>query len=141
MAAISMTAELEASSDEVWAKLSDTGITGQWLATHVGYPEGAPEYAEGNSFTEKVTIMGMPGEVAWKVVKLIPGSAVELEGTGPMGTTLKAAYSVEPNGDSTKVTFETEFGGEALAAMAQPLENASKQALEKSIEQFKALVG
>ena len=140
MTAISISAELEASPEEVWAKLSDSGITGQWLATHVGYPEGAPEYAEGTSFTEKVTIMGMPGEVAWKVVKLVPGSSLELEGTGPMGTTLKASYKVEGNGESTNVTFETEFEGAALAAMAQPLENASKQALQKSIDQFKALV-
>ena len=140
MAEISMSAEIEASPDEVWAKLSDSALTDQWLATHVAYPAGAPEYAEGATFQEKVTIMGMPGEVAWKVVKLVPGSELELEGAGPMGVTLKAAYKVEPNGDSTKITFDTAFEGAALAAMAQPLENASKQALEKSLDKFKTLL-
>lgn len=140
MAAISMTEEVNAPADQVWAKLSDTSSTGEWLATHVDYPAGPPQYTEGETFKEKVTIMGMPGEVEWKVVSVEPGSAIALEGIGPMGTTLKASYKVEANGDSTNVTFETEFEGAALAAMAQPLENASKQALQKSLDQFKALV-
>jgi hypothetical protein len=53
---------------------------------------------------------------------------------------MRAAYRVEQNGDASTVTFESEFSGAALAAMAQPLENASNQALEKSLEQLKAQV-
>ena len=140
MAEISMSAEVGASPDEVWAKLSDPSSTGEWLATHVDYPDGPPEYAEGAEFKEKVTIMGMPGEVVWKIVELVPGSSLKMEGAGPMGVVLKASYAVEGDGDTSQVTFNTEFEGAALAAMAAPLENASKQALQKSIDQFKTLV-
>lgn len=140
MAAITKQADVDASPEDVWAKLTDTDTHGEWLATHVDYPEGAPAYEVGNSFKEKVTIMGMPGEVTWTVKSLEPGKSVELEGVGPMGTTLKASYSVEGNGAGSSVTFATEFGGAALAAMAQPLENAGKQALEKSMTQFQALI-
>ena len=137
MATIIKQTRVDAPADQVWAKLSDTSTHGEWLATHVEYPNGAPELAEGATYKEKVTIMGMPGEVDWTVTKFDPGSAVEMEGAGPMATTLRAAYRVEPDGDGTTVTFESEFGGAALAAMAQPLEAASNQALERSLDQLK----
>ena len=140
MATIIKQTQIDAPAEAVWAKLADTSSYGEWLATHVDYPNGAPELAEGASFKEKVTIMGMPGEVDWTVTKFEPGAAVEMEGTGPMGTNLRAAYRVEPAGDATTVTFESGFEGAALAAMAQPLESASNQALEKSLEQLKAAV-
>ena len=138
MATIIKQTEVDAPADAVWAKLADTSTYGEWLSTHVDYPAGPPELAEGATFKEKVTIMGMPGEVDWTVTKFEPGAAVEMEGAGPMATTLRAAYRVEPSGDGTTVTLESEFGGAALAAMAQPLESASNAALEKSLEQLKA---
>ncbi|HEX2129849.1 MAG TPA: SRPBCC family protein [Solirubrobacterales bacterium] len=138
MATVSKQTEIDAPPDAVWAKLTDTSSYGEWLSTHVGYPDGPPELAEGATFKEKVTVMGMPGEVDWTVTKFEPGSSVEMEGAGPMGTKLNAAYRVEPNGDGTTVTFESGFEGAALAAMAQPLESASNAALEKSLEQLKA---
>ncbi len=138
MATITKQTQVDASPDTVWAKLSDTSTYGEWLSTHVEYPDGPPELSEGATFKEKVTIMGMPGEVDWTVTKYEPGAAVEMEGAGPMGTKLNAAYRVEPNGDGTTITVESGFEGAALAAMAQPLEAASNSALEKSLEQLKA---
>ena len=140
MAAITKEADLPVSAEDVWAKLTDAASHGEWLVTHVDYPDGVPELAEGATYREKVTIMGMPGEVQWTVVRLVEGSEMQLEGKGPMETVLKAAYRVVGDGSGCKVTFETEFGGAALAAMAGPLENASAQALERSIAQFQALV-
>src|SRR5690606_32506809 len=97
MASTSKQTKVDASPDAVWAKLTDASSYGDGLATHVGYPDGPPELAEGAQFKEKVTIMGMPGEVDWTVTKLEEGSAVEMEGAGPMGTKLHAAYRIEPD--------------------------------------------
>ena len=138
MATIIKQTQVDAPADAVWAKLADTSTYGEWLSTHVEYPEGPPDLAEGATFKEKVTIMGMPGEVDWTVTKFEPGAAVEMEGAGPMGTKLNAAYRVEADGDGSTVTFESGFEGAALAAMAQPLEAASNTALEKSLDQLKA---
>ena len=135
-----VSAEVDAPAHAVWEKLTDTGSYGEWLVTHVEYPDGPPELAVGATFREKVTVMGMPGEVQWTVTGFAPGESVEMEGQGPMGTTMRAAYRVEGNGDGSRVTFESEFAGAALAAMAQPLETASSQALERSLEQLKAQV-
>jgi carbon monoxide dehydrogenase subunit G len=140
VATITKQTEVAASTDAVWAKLTDTSSYGDWLVTHVGYPDGPPELAEGANFKEKVTVMGMPGEVEWTVTRYEPGSTVEMDGKGPMGTQMRAAYRVEESGAGSKVTFESEFSGAALAAMAQPLETASSKALEQSLEQLKAQV-
>ena len=34
---------------------------------HAGFPDGPPQLAEGVTFRERVTIMGMPGEATWRV--------------------------------------------------------------------------
>lgn len=140
MATITKTAEVSAAPDAVWGKLTDTESFPDWQTTHVSYPEGLPQLSEGSTFKEKVTIMGMPGEVNWTVTKVEEGSALELEGKGPMGTHLSSSYRVAGNGDGSTLTFESEFGGAALAAMAGPLEKASDEALSKSIAKFSELV-
>jgi uncharacterized protein YndB with AHSA1/START domain len=134
MATITKEAELPASVEEVWAKLTDLDGYSDWLSIHTGYPDGAPSSLEpGTSFREAVTVMGMPGEVTWTVKEVEPNQSLELEGVGPMGVKLRNAYRLEPSGDGTALTCESEFGGEALAAMEGPLSNASDQALTESL--------
>ena len=142
MATITKEAELDASVDDVWAKLTDLESYGDWLSIHTGYPDGAPdELSEGTSFKEAVTMMGMPGEVTWTVKSIEPNAALELEGAGPMGVKLRNAYRLEANGDGTKLVCESEFGGEALAAMEGPLSNAADQALTQSLANLKEQLG
>ena len=103
MATITKTAEVTAGPDAVWGKLTDTESFPDWQTTHVSYPEGPPELSEGSTFKEKVTIMGMPGEVNWTVTKVEEGSALEFEGKGPMGTHLRSSYRVESAGNGQLV--------------------------------------
>ena len=141
MAAISSSIDVDASQEDTWAKISDLGASGDWMTIHVDYPEGTPELAEGNSFKEKVTMMGMPGEVTWTVKSVDEPNSFEMDGAGPMGTELKAAFRLAPSGDGTTVTMESEFAGAALAAMEGPLESASKQAAEASLAKLKEQLG
>jgi carbon monoxide dehydrogenase subunit G len=139
MASVSKTAEVAASRQDVWAKLTDLDSAGEWLATHVDYPEGTPdELVADASYKEKVTIMGMPGEVTWTVISIEAESHLEMKGQGPMGTELMAKYSLAENGDGTTITFESGFEGAALAAMEAPLLNASEKALGESLEKLSA---
>lgn len=142
MATITKEAELSASVEDVWAKLTDLESYSDWLSIHTGYPDGVPsELTPGTSFKEAVTVMGMPGEVTWTVKANEPNSFLELAGAGPMGVKLRNSYRLEANGDGTKLTCESEFGGEALAAMEGPLSAASEQALTQSLENLKAQLG
>lgn len=139
MAAVKTEVTLPTGLNEAWARVSDIANSGDWNTVHVDYPEGAPELAEGATFKEKVTMMGMPGEVEWTITKLSPPVSLEIEGAGPMGTTLRAALSLADDGESTKMTYETEVEGAALAAMAGPLEAASRKAAEDSLAKLKSL--
>jgi len=137
MAVITKEAELKASPEQVWAKLTDLDSYGDWLSIHTGFPDGAPqELTEGSTFRQGIQIMGMPGEASWTVKEIEPNSSLVLEGMGPMGVTLRNAYKLEAAGDGTKITCETEFGGAAVAAMEAPLATASEQALSQSLEKF-----
>ncbi len=141
MPTITKTAELAAAPDRVWATLTDFAAYGDWNVVHVGFPDGAPEaVAEAATFKEKVKIMGMPGEVTWTVAAAEEPSKLELAGAGPMGTTMRTLYRLEPNGDGTLLTYESEFGGAALAAMAGPLTKESDKAASESIEKLTGLL-
>ena len=109
MATITKTAEVSAASDTVWDKLTETESYPDWQTTHVSYPEGPPEISEGSTFKEKVTIMGMPGEVNWTVTKVDPGSGFELEGKGPMGTHLRSSYWIEREPDHGSSSMRNQF--------------------------------
>ena len=139
MATITKEVELPAPVDEVWAKLADLESYSDWLSIHTGYPDGVPsDLTPGTTFKEAITVMGMPGEVTWTVKANEPNSVLEFEGAGPMGVKLRNAYRLEPSGDGTKLVCESEFGGEALAAMEGPLSNASEQALTASLTGLQA---
>ncbi len=142
MAVVTESIEVNSDAQTAWSKITDLDSTGEWMTVHVDYPEGAPEeLSEGTSYKEKVTIMGMPGEVSWTVTAVEEPRKLELSGVGPMGTTLRALFEIAGNGSgATTITYETEFGGPALAAMEGPLTAASRKAADESLGKLKALL-
>ena len=89
MATIVKSTEIPAPPEEVWAVISDPSRSEEWQTIHAGYPDGAPGTLGADSeFRQKVKIMGMPGEVKWKVTEADEPNRLALEGEGPMGTTL-----------------------------------------------------
>jgi uncharacterized protein YndB with AHSA1/START domain len=141
LATVIKSAEIPAPQEEVWATLMDFDRAGEWMTIHAGFPDGAPQdVSPDTSFRQKVKIMGMPGEVKWTVKEVDAPNRLEMDGEGPMGTKLRAVYLLESNGNgSTKFTYESEFGGAALAAMAGPLEKESNKAGEESLDNFRGL--
>lgn len=141
MAVLENSIQIEAEQDKVWAAIADLDVYGRWMTLHVDFPEGTPdEMKQGESFKEKVRIMGMPGDVTWTVAEFEVGSRIELAGAGPMGTTLTAAFRVEANGGGTTVSYSSEFGGAALAPLAATLEKEATKAGQESLEKLRELV-
>ena len=141
MSVLENSIEIPAEQEKVWAAIADLDVYGQWMTLHVAFPEGTPdEMREGASFKEKVKIMGMPGDVTWTVAKYEEGRRIELSGEGPMGTTLSAAFAVDPDGDGTRVSYASEFGGAALAPLAATLEKEASKAGQESLEKLRELV-
>ena len=73
----------------------------------------------------------MPGEVAWTVAAYDEADKLELQGKGPMGTSMRTLYDLEEADGGTRIAYEAEFGGAALAAMAGPLEKESAQGRQR----------
>jgi len=141
LATVIKSTEIPAPQKTVWEAVTDWKRSEEWMTIHAGFPDGPPEGTEpGTSFRQKVKIMGMPGEMKWTVKQADPPNRLEMTGEGPMGTTARAVYTLESNGETTKLTYETEYGGAVLAPMAGPLEKESNKAGEESLEKLKGLL-
>jgi uncharacterized protein YndB with AHSA1/START domain len=134
MAVLESSIEIAAPPEKVWVAIADLNTYAQWMTLHVDFPDGVPEdVREGVSYREKVKVMGMPGEVTWTVADYQDSSRIELTGEGPMGTKLRAAFGLEPAGEGTKVSYESEFGGAALAPLQATVEKEAQKAGEESL--------
>ena len=112
MPSVTRSVELSGSPEEAFALATDTARFGEWLTLHDSWPQGEPGAPEqGQQFTQKLKIMGMPADVSWTVEELDSPSKLVMRGAGPMGATLATTISVEPNGGSSVVSYEAEFAG------------------------------
>jgi carbon monoxide dehydrogenase subunit G len=141
MSVLSSSIDVPAPPEKVWEAVSNLDVYAQWMTLHAGFPDGAPgEMAPGMTYRERVKVMGMPGEVTWTVAELEEQARARLEGEGPMGIKLKAAFLLEPAGDGTRVSYESEFGGAALAALQGPVEKEAQKAGDESLQRLRDLV-
>ena len=131
------TAEIAAPPEDVFAVLTNPSRSPEWQATHSGWPDGEPgEMDAGESFKQQVTMMGMPAEVSWTVKRVEAPAVLELQGEGPMATTLRTVFEVAEEDGGSKLTVENELSGGALdgpmgATVAQASQTAQQQSLEK----------
>lgn len=140
MAVVTETVELPVPPENVWAKVGNLETYPEWLTVHVDFPDGTSELAEGTTTKQKVKIMGMPGEVIWTVTEIDAPNVLAMDGQGPMGTKLRAVWRLEAANGGTRLSYESEFGGAALAPMAAALEKESRKSATESLEKLKALV-
>ena len=141
MAEISKSGELPAGQQEVWDVIANPNRYPDWLEIHQGFQGDVPEsLSEGDQFTQKVTIMGMPGEVNWTVEEADAPNQLVLNGTGPMGTKVRMTYSLSGENGSRQVTSSASYEGAALKPMASALEKSSGEAADKSIENLRSLL-
>jgi hypothetical protein len=139
MPTVSQSIHIPAPPDAVWERVTDIERSGDWNAVHVAFPDGAPDLSPSARWKEKVRIMGMPGEVTWSVAELDEGSELQLTGSGPMGTKLRAGYVLEPVDGGTRLTADSEFGGLAIKPMLGQLAKESEKALAASLQRLRAL--
>jgi hypothetical protein len=65
-----------------------------------------------------------------------------MAGDGPMGVKAHNRFLIEPSGAGSKVTFEMEFNGPALAGpMAGMVEKQAGANAQQSLDKFTALLG
>ena len=141
MAEVSAEARIEASAEQIWARLTDFSSYGEWSVTHTGFPKGGPDPLEvGGTFEENMRLMGFPAEVNWTVEELHPARTLAIRGKGPMAVDLATRYTLTPDGEATKVRIDGEFTGAAVALMAGKLRDSATAAFQESLRKLGGLV-
>ena len=102
MASVTVTADIDATPDQVWSVLANPSTWGDWVEIHQGFAGEAPaEFFPGGAFVQRVRVLNMPADVRWRVVGLQAPVRLELEGAGPMGIGLRAEYGIEQRGSGS----------------------------------------
>ncbi|MEV6302760.1 SRPBCC family protein [Actinoplanes sp. NPDC051861] len=134
-------AEIPASPQRVFAVLAEPGRMADWLTMHTGWPGEPPgTITEGDRFTQRVKLMGMPAEVRWTVTGLTDARTVWLDGTGPMGILVGLYLSVvtSPNGTIVRIDGGVE-GGTTDGPLGGMVARNLADAMQKSLTRLAAL--
>jgi acetyl-CoA C-acetyltransferase len=137
MPSVTKSVELDRPQEEAFALATDPARFDEWLTLHAAWPDGVPPApSEGASFKQKLTIMGMPADVDWKVEDFEPGSKLVMRGAGPMGATLATTITA----DGGTVSYEAEFsGGGIQGPMGDMVTKKAGEEIEASLEKLKGL--
>jgi hypothetical protein len=141
MADVTVTTDIHAGAEKVWAVLANPSTWGDWVEIHQGFAGEAPaQFFPGGAFVQRVRVLGMPADVRWTIVGLQEPVRLELEGAGPMGINLRAEYGVEDQAGSSTVTAHMEFKGAAVMMVGSQLESEVGTSLRNSLAKLKARV-
>ncbi|MEV6600021.1 SRPBCC family protein [Actinoplanes sp. NPDC051346] len=143
MPKVSVSADAAADPQKVWQLVVDLPRVAEWNTMHEGFTGEVPSTLDtGTTYRQKVKLMGMPAEMAWRVTEAQPGERLEQSGDGPMGVKSKYRMVIEPSGSGSRITYEMEFIGPALAGpMAGMLEKQAGAAATQSLAKLTALLG
>lgn len=139
MAKVTVEADAKADPQRVWDVLSNLSRVPEWNTMHEGFVGDLPEsLGEGVTYRQKVKLMGMPAEMAWRVAAADAPGRLEQNGDGPMGVKAKNLFVIVAAEGGSHITYEMEFIGPALKGpMAGMLEKqagaAGQQALAKLV--------
>ena len=142
MGQISTSVELPAAPERVFELSGDPNNFEKWLTLHVKFKGDVPALAEGAQFTEVISMMGMPNTITWTVDEYEAPKKLKISGTGMAGVKVAITVAVEPHGEGSKLDLSTDFEGQMIVgALGKAIEKQGQVELEKSIEQFKTLLG
>jgi ribosome-associated toxin RatA of RatAB toxin-antitoxin module len=142
MPKVSVSAEAAVKPDQVWQLATDLPRYAEWLTMHDAFTGDIPATLDtGTTYKQRVKLMGMPAEMAWRVTAAEAPSLLELLGDGPMGVKAHNRFRIEPAENGSQITFEMEFNGPALAGpMAAMVEKQAGTAAQQSLAKFTALL-
>lgn len=143
MPKVSVSAGAAAEPQKVWQLVVDLPRVTEWNTMHEGFAGDVPSTLDaGTTYRQRVKLMGMPAEMAWRVTDAVASERLEQSGDGPMGVKAKNRFVIEPSGEGSQITYEMEFTGPALAGpMAAMLEKQAGAAAQQSLAKLAALLG
>jgi hypothetical protein len=142
MPKVSVSTDAAAKPDQVWELATTLPRYAEWLTMHDAFPGDVPEtLSAGTTYKQRVKLMGMPAEMAWRVTAADAPGLLEMQGDGPMGVKAHNRFLIAPSESGSQITFEMEFNGPALAGpMAAMVEKQAGTAAQQSLAKFTALL-
>ena len=142
MAKVSVSTQVPTGAEKVWQLAVDLPRSAEWNSMHEGFTGDVPAVlATGETYKQRVKLMGMPAEIAWRVAAAEAPTRLELAGDGPMNVKANSQWLIEASGEGSKITLEMEFSGPGLAGpMGMMVQKQAKSAIEASLEKFAALL-
>ncbi|GIM85567.1 type II toxin-antitoxin system Rv0910 family toxin [Salinispora arenicola] len=142
MATVTVEADAKADPARVWELVVALPRVSEWNTMHEGFTGEVPEtLGEGTTYQQRVKLMGMPAEMAWRVTKAVAPGHFEQTGDGPMGVKAKMTFVIAPRGGGSHITYEMEFVGPALQGpMGGVLEKQAGAAGQQALAKLVALL-
>ena len=142
MAKVTATTQAAVDPERVWRLLIDLPRFPEWNIMHDAFIGEVPgTLGEGVAYRQRVKMMNMPAEFAWRVTTADGPGKLELTGDGPMGIKAVNRFVVEKSEGGSQITFEMEFNGPALnGPIAKMAEKQSAVAAQQSVDKFAALL-
>ena len=136
---------IDASPEDVYDVLTDPKCLGEWVTIQeelVEAPE--PPLEKGDCVVQRMKVVGKSFEVSWDVEVADRPSKVRWSGGGPMGSTARATYELEPNGNGgTKFSYTNEYdvpGGPVGKMAGRALVSASGGEADATLKRLKDFV-
>ena len=143
MPSVTKSIQLNLPQAEAFKLATDPARFEEWLTLHKSWPNGAPASTDtGSEFVQKLSIMGMPADVNWKVEEHDAPARFVLRGGGPMGAQLATTISSQADGEGSTVSYEAEFsGGGIQGPIGEMVTKKAGEELETSLAKLQALAG
>jgi uncharacterized protein YndB with AHSA1/START domain len=142
MPKVSVSTETAVEPERVWQLATNLPRLAEWNTMHDAFTGDVPAtLAEGTTYKQRVKLMGMPAEMAWRVTTAEAPGRLEQAGDGPMGVKAHNRIFIEAAGEGSQITLEMEFNGPALAGpMAAMVEKQAGAAAEQSLAKFVSML-
>ena len=141
MADISRARDLPATPDQVAALVMDLPRWPEWFALHKGWEGDMPQRAAvGVEFKHAVRILGVPGDVTWKVVQLDPPERIVLKGKGSKRTSTEIDFRIEPRDGGSRVIVSAKVGGLVLKPVDGQLKSWLDVRVDRTLDGLETLL-
>lgn len=142
MAKVSVSRDIAAPPEKVWATLADPHRFEDWLTLHTKWKDEPPaEVAAGSKLVEVLTIMGMANTITFTVDSYDAPHSLSMSGTGMAGAKITLSLAVAPAAEGSAVTVEADFVSQMMVgAIGNAIERSATKELEASLDNFTTLV-
>jgi carbon monoxide dehydrogenase subunit G len=124
MSEVRSTVQIDAPPERVWAFVMDPHNFDDWVTIHRRVEKADPgPPREGMKIEQILCLRHTNFKVKWTLAEVEPQRVARWEGKGPMGSSAKTCYILEPNGNGgTRFDYVNEFkapGGPLGAAASR----------------------